>query len=60
MYGTWCKAHVIPEKLTVKIENNGRQQSGGFDCHLIAPKKPEAKLNDQPARTADAPKLGEN
>ena len=26
MYGTWCKAHVIPEKLTVKMENNGRQQ----------------------------------
>ena len=25
MYRTWCKAHVIPEKLTVKIENNGRQ-----------------------------------
>ena len=25
MYGTWCKAHVIPEKLTVKIGNNGRQ-----------------------------------
>ena len=26
MYGTWCKAHVIPEKLMVKIGNNGRQQ----------------------------------
>jgi hypothetical protein len=25
MYGTWCKAHVITEKLTVKIGNNGRQ-----------------------------------
>ena len=25
MYGTWCKAHVIPEKLTVKMGNNGRQ-----------------------------------
>ena len=26
MYGTWCKAYVIPEKLTVKTANNGRQQ----------------------------------
>ena len=26
MYGTYRKAHVIPEKLTVKIGNNGRQQ----------------------------------
>ena len=26
MYGTWCKAHVILEKLTVKIGNNGHQQ----------------------------------
>ena len=25
MYGTWCKSHVIPEKLTIKIGNNGRQ-----------------------------------
>ena len=25
MYGTWCKAHFIPEKLTVKMKNNGRQ-----------------------------------
>ena len=25
MYGTWCKAHVILEKLTVKMENNSRQ-----------------------------------
>ena len=27
MYGTWCEACVIPEKLTVKIGNNGRQHS---------------------------------
>ena len=27
MYGTWCKAQFIPEKLTVKMGNNGRQQS---------------------------------
>ena len=27
MYGTWCKAHFIPEKLTVKMGNNGRQHS---------------------------------
>ena len=26
MYGTWCKAHFIPEKLTVSMGNNGRQQ----------------------------------
>ena len=26
MYGTWCKAYIIPEKLTVKRGNNGRQQ----------------------------------
>ena len=25
MYGTWCKAHVILEKLTVKIGNNDHQ-----------------------------------
>ena len=25
MYGTYCKAHVIPKKLTVKTGNNGRQ-----------------------------------
>ena len=25
MYGTWCKAQFIPEKLTVKMGNNGRQ-----------------------------------
>ena len=23
MYETWCKAHFIPEKLTVKMGNNG-------------------------------------
>ena len=28
IYGTWCKAHVIPEKLMVKMENNGHQHSG--------------------------------
>ena len=28
MYGTWCKAHVIPKKLTVKMGNNGRQHLG--------------------------------
>ena len=27
VYGTWCEACVIPEKLTVKIGNNGRQHS---------------------------------
>jgi len=26
MYGTWCKAQFIPEKLMVKMGNNGCQQ----------------------------------
>ena len=26
MYGTWCKAQFIPEKLMVKMGNNGHQQ----------------------------------
>ena len=30
IYGTWCKAHVIPKKLTVKMRNNGRQQIASF------------------------------
>ena len=34
--------------------------SGGFTCHLISPKKPEVKLNDQPAGIADALRLGGN
>ena len=34
MYGTWCKAHVIPEKLTVKIGNNGRQQLAPQTAHI--------------------------
>ena len=33
--------------------------SGGFTGHLIMPKEPEAKLDDQPAETAEAPKLDE-
>ena len=27
MYETWCEAHFIPKKLTVKMGNNDRQQS---------------------------------
>ena len=34
--------------------------SGGFSGHLIPCKGPEAKLDDQPAGTADAPKLSGN
>ena len=30
MYGTWCEDHFIPKKLTVKMENNGRQHSLNF------------------------------
>ena len=29
MYGTWCKAQFISEKLMVKMENNGRQHKLG-------------------------------
>ena len=29
MYGTWCEAHFIPEKLIVKMGNNGRQHTSG-------------------------------
>ena len=29
MYGTWCKAQFIPEKLTVKMGNNGHQHQAG-------------------------------
>jgi len=25
MNGTWCRAKFIPEKLTIKMQNNGRQ-----------------------------------
>jgi hypothetical protein len=32
MYGTWYKAHVIPEKLTVKMGNNGHQHLTRRGC----------------------------
>ena len=42
MYGTWGKAHVIPEKLTVKIGNNGRQHPLPHQAKTCA--RPQAKL----------------
>ena len=35
MYGTWRKAHVILEKLTVKIGNNGRQHTPKLKLLLV-------------------------
>jgi len=35
MYGSWCKAHFIPEKLMVKMGNNGRQQLTGINIYNI-------------------------
>ena len=35
MYGTWCKVHVIPEKLTVKMGNNGRQHPPKLKLLLV-------------------------
>ena len=34
--------------------------SGGFSGHLITPKAPEAKLDNQPAKTDDTAELGGN
>ena len=55
-------ANTVPEGITLIYGSwactaNG---SGGFTGHLITPEEPEAKLNDQPAGTADAPKLSGN
>ena len=41
MYGTWYKAHFIPEKLTVKMGNNGRQHPP--QAYTFA--RPRVKLN---------------
>ena len=35
MYGTWCKAQFILEKLTVKMGNNGRQQPPKLELLLV-------------------------
>ena len=44
MYGTWCKAHVIPEKLTVKIGNNGRHHPPSLNfCSSSSKAKAEAR-----------------
>ena len=53
-------ANAVPEGTTLVFGSwactaNG---SGGFTCHLISPKKPEVKLNDQPAGIADALRHG--
>ena len=35
MHGTWCNTQFIPEKLTVKTWNNGRQHSPKLKLLLI-------------------------
>ena len=56
------KANTVPEGTTFVFGSWActADESGGFIGHLISPKGPEAKLDDQPAGTADAPKLGGN
>ena len=44
MYETWCKAYFIPEKLTVKIRNNGRQHPPSLNfCSSSSKAKLEAR-----------------
>ena len=44
MYGTWCKAHVTLEKLTVKMENNSRQHPPSLNfCSSSSKAKAEAR-----------------
>ena len=56
------KANTVPEGTTFVFGSWActADESGGFIGHLISPKGPKAKLNDQPAGTADAPKLSGN
>ena len=35
MYGIWCKAHVIPENLMVKMVNSGRQHPPKLKLLLV-------------------------
>ena len=44
MYGTWCKTHFIPKKLTVKMGNNGRQHPPSLNfCSFSSKAKAEAR-----------------
>ena len=44
MYGTWCKAQIIPEKLTVKMGNNGHQHPPSLNfCSSSSKAKAEAR-----------------
>jgi len=44
MYGIWCKAHFIPEKLTVKMGNNGRQHPPSLNfCSSSSKAQTEAR-----------------
>ena len=44
MHGTWCKAHVIPEKLTVEMGNNVRQHPPCLNfCSSSSKAKAEAR-----------------
>jgi len=45
MYGIWCEAHFVPDKLMVKMGNNGRQHpppSLNF-CLSLSKAKAEAR-----------------
>ena len=48
MYGTWCKAHFIPKKLTVKMGNNGRQQWSAGDLRGVSRDIVEHRLDIRP------------
>ena len=51
MYGTWYKAHVIPERLTVKMGNNGRQQPPNLQEYITAKNISELKVLDIETKT---------
>ena len=44
MYGTWCETHFIPDNLTVKMGNNGRQHPPSLNfCSSSSKAKTEAR-----------------
>ena len=53
MYGTWYKAHVIPERLTVKMGNNGRQQPPNLQEYITAKNISELKVLDIETKTCN-------
>ena len=60
--GKSSDANAVPEGTTLIFGSWACTTDGssGFTGHLITPKDPEAKLDDRPAETDDAPKLGRN